>query len=74
MAASNTYTIIMIDIVRYTMFDQVKQLYLFRELQKEINYIFYEELIDDQAIVIPLGDGMIIAINEKVDSSYLQNL
>lgn len=74
MVAPNTYTIIMIDIVRYTMFDQVKQLHLFRELQKEINYIFYEELADDQAIVIPLGDGMIIAINERVDSSYLKNL
>jgi len=73
MAASNTYTIIMIDIVRYTMFDQVKQLYLFRELQKEISYIFYEELTDDQAIVIPLGDGMIIAINEETDSLYLQD-
>jgi len=64
----------MIDVVRYTMFNEVKQLDLFRELQKEINYIFYEELTDDQAIIIPLGDGMIIAINEKVDSLYLQDL
>jgi len=74
MPVLNTYTIIMIDVVRYTMFNEVKQLDLFRELQKEINYIFYEELTDDQAIIIPLGDGMIIAINEKVDSLYLQDL
>lgn len=74
MPVLNTYTIIMIDVVRYTMFNEVKQLDLFRELQKEINYIFYEELTDDEAIVIPLGDGMIIAINEKVDSLYLQDL
>ncbi len=78
MANPNTYTIIMIDVVKYTMFDQVKQLHLFRELQKEINYIFYEELVDDKAIVIPLGDGMIIAINESIDNSidnlYLKNL
>ncbi len=73
MTTPKTYTIIMIDIVRYTMFNQIEQLHLFRELQKEINYIFYDEIINDEAVIIPLGDGMIIAIDEK-DISYLLDL
>ena len=74
MVATKTYTVIMVDIVGYTKLDQVKQLQLFREMQKEMNYIFYEELTEERAVVIPLGDGMIIAVNEKTDSSYLQDI
>ena len=73
MVASKTYTIIMVDIVKYTMLNHVKQLHLFQELQKEINYIFYDEIINDEAIVIPIGDGMIKSVNERT-VTFLQNL
>ena len=67
----NNYIIVFIDVVSFTQTNEVEQSKIFSELQKELSYLLYDEFhISDSLILIPTGDGMIIALQEKSIQNY----
>lgn len=70
----SAYIIAYLDIVEYSITDETKQVHRFKSLQREINHILYDEILHDNCILIPTGDGMIVGIKEIDSVTYIKSI
>lgn len=68
------FFIISLDIVEYTKKSELEQLQLFRRFQREVHHVLYDEIADDECILIPTGDGMIVGLeNTDPENTYVRS-
>jgi len=65
-----SYIIIYLDLVGYSKNNEPIQVDLFKYFQKQIHHILYDQIMNDECILIPTGDGIIIGLEEKNNSEY----
>jgi len=70
------HIIINLDIVGFSIKSEKEQVKLFTLLQKEVYFHFYDYFHNENptAVMIPIGDGMIISINDNLDDCHSDNL
>ncbi len=68
------YIIIYLDLVAYSKNNELIQISLFKNFQRELNHILYDDIINNDCILIPTGDGMIIGIKHDKEKSYLTSI
>ncbi|OHD06928.1 MAG: hypothetical protein A2Y41_10410 [Spirochaetes bacterium GWB1_36_13] len=68
-----SYIIVYLDLVGYSKNNEPIQIDLFKRFQKEIHHLLYDEILDNDCILIPTGDGIIAGIENIKTSSYLKS-
>lgn len=71
---AESYIIIFVDLVDYSTNNEPIQVSFFRNFQREINHILYEEIIDGNCVLIPTGDGMIIGIKNNEGIAFINSI
>jgi len=68
----DSYIIVYLDLVGYSKNKEPIQVSLFKKFQKEVHHLLYDEIVDENCILIPTGDGMIAGIeNKNIETSYI---
>ncbi len=68
------YIIVYLDLVGYSKNNEPIQITFFKNFQRELHHILYEDIIKNDCILIPTGDGMIIGIKNNQDFDYLKSI
>lgn len=58
----------------YSEWTETKQLRTFNSMQREVNYIFYDEITSNKIVIIPTGDGMIIGLQDEGNVSAVKSI
>ena len=66
------YFIIYLDLVGYSKNNEPIQVGFFRKFQREIHHLLYEDILKNDCVLIPTGDGMIIGIKNDKDDHYIK--
>jgi len=74
MSKIESYIIIFLDLVDYSLKPEPDQLKLFAEMQRGIYHILYHEITSEECILIPTGDGMIIGLKNFGKDSFKNSL
>ena len=68
------YIIVYLDLVGYSKNNEPIQISFFKKFQRELHHILYEDIIKNDCILIPTGDGMIIGIKNDQDFDFLKSI
>lgn len=74
MSTAESYIIIFLDLVEYSLKSELDQMKLFTEMQRGIYHVLYHEITKEECILIPTGDGMIIGLKNSEDDSFMNSL
>jgi hypothetical protein len=74
MSKIESYIIIFLDLVDYSLNHERDQMKLFTEMQRGIYHILYHEITSEECILIPTGDGMIIGLKNQGEDSFNNSL
>lgn len=70
---TESFILVYLDLIGYSKNNEPIQVALFKNFQKTIHKLLYEETLEADSIFIPTGDGIIAGIkNREVSKSYLQ--
>ncbi|NTW88644.1 MAG: hypothetical protein HGB26_05875 [Desulfobulbaceae bacterium] len=70
---TESFILVYLDLIGYSKNNEPIQVSLFKNFQKTIHKLLYEETLEADSIFIPTGDGIIAGIrNRDVSTSYLQ--
>jgi hypothetical protein len=74
MSTIESYIIIFLDLVDYSLKPEPEQMKLFAEMQRGIYHVLYHEITNEECILIPTGDGMIIGLKNRGEDSFKNSL
>jgi hypothetical protein len=74
MSTIESYIIIFLDLVNYSLKPEPDQMKLFAEMQRGIYHVLYHEIVNEECILIPTGDGMIIGLKNRGEDSFKNSL
>jgi hypothetical protein len=74
MSKIESYIIIFLDLVDYSLKPEPDQMKLFAEMQRGIYHVLYHEITSEECILIPTGDGMIIGLKNLGEVSFKNSL
>lgn len=66
--------VVFVDLVGYSLLPEQDQMSFFRLFQREAHHVLYDEIVSDECVLIPTGDGLIVGLNNQVESDRLRPL